>query len=120
EVLVRERVRRVVAHPGVGEPARVAQRRLLLVVPAGSPAAAELRPGAVRVDHLRGGDHRVGTGLAGHGDAVLHLRAHDPSRRHRTVLVRVTCREYWDRAVAGTPTPRACRTRLPAAAGSRR
>ena len=84
EVLVGEGVGRVVGGPGVGEAARVAQRRLLFVVPAGAAAAVQLGPGAVGVDHLRRGDHRVGAGLPGHGNAVLDLGAHDPSNAHAT------------------------------------
>ena len=37
---------------------------------------------SVGVDHLRGGDHRVGAGLSGHGDAVLGLGAHHPPYAH--------------------------------------
>ena len=66
--------------PGHVEAAGVAQRRLLLEVPA-RPARLDRR-GGVGVDHLRGRDHGVGQGLAHHRDAVLHLGAHDSSHRH--------------------------------------
>src|SRR6185312_14146486 len=76
-----------VERAGVGEPTGVAQRRLLLVVPAGPPVLAELGPGAVCVDHLGGRDHRVGARLAGHGNAVLDLGAHHTPHTHATTLV---------------------------------
>ena len=63
------------------EAARIAQRVLLLEIPAGSP-----RPGRrgceVGVDHLGGGDHRVRPGIARHGDPVLGLDTHDPPHTH--------------------------------------
>src|SRR6185437_1232550 len=41
----------------------------------------------VGVDDLRRGHHRVGTGLARHGDAVLGLGAHDPQDAHAVSLM---------------------------------
>ena len=58
----------------------VAQRRLLLEVPARPPGPD--RRGGVGVDHLRRGHHRVGERLPLHRDAVLHLGAHDPAHAH--------------------------------------
>jgi hypothetical protein len=86
EVLVGHRLGRVVERAGIREAARVPQRRLLLVVPARPAPAGQLWAGAVRVDHLRGGDHRVRGRLPRHGDAVLHLRTHDPSYAHAAPL----------------------------------
>src|SRR4029450_12599409 len=82
EVLGGGRVAGVVGGTGVGEPARVPQRRLLLVVPAGPSAAVQLGPCPVGVDHLRRGDHRIRAGLTGHRNAVLDLGTHDPSNTH--------------------------------------
>ena len=66
--------------PGHVEAAGVAQRRLLLEVPAG---AAGLDGGrGVGVDDLRGGHHRVGQGLALDRDAVLDLGPHHPAHAH--------------------------------------
>ena len=62
------------------EAAGVAQRRLLLEVPA-RPAGLDRRR-RVGVDDLRGGDHRVGQRLALHRDAVLDLGAHHPAHAH--------------------------------------
>ncbi len=63
------------------EPTRVAQRVLLLEVPAGPPVAGggRLRVG---VDDLGGDQHRVGTGVAGHADPVLRLGPHHPPHAH--------------------------------------
>ena len=110
EVLVGERLGRVVGGAGVGEAAGVAQRRLLLVVPAGAAAAGQLRAGAVGVDHLGRGDHRVGAGLARHGDAVLDLGTHDPPHRHRPTL----------RSAAPYRVPRVVVRALVGARGTRR
>ena len=73
---------------GIGDAARhvetpgVAQRRLLLEVPA---RAARLDRGrGVGVDHLRRRHHRVGHGLTDHRDAVLDLGAHHPADAHVT------------------------------------
>ena len=62
------------------EAARVAQRGLLLEVPAG-PAGSQGGRG-VGVDDLRGGHHRVGRRLPDDRDAVLDLGAHHPADRH--------------------------------------
>ena len=80
------------------EAARVAQRRLLLEVPAG-PARLD-RGAGVGVDHLRAGDHRVGVRLALHRDAVLDLGAHHPSYGHGPSL-----RATPDRPWRHSPTP---------------
>src|SRR5664280_924438 len=61
----------------------VPQRRLLLEVPPGTPLDALVPSGiAVAVDHLRRGDHGVGTRLPRYGDAVLGLGADHPPRGH--------------------------------------
>src|SRR5581483_2339756 len=67
--------------PGQVKSAGVPQRVLLLEVPAGAPGPGRSR-GLVGVDDLRGGHHRVRARLTGYGDAVLGLRAHDPTHAH--------------------------------------
>ena len=71
--------------PGQVEAAGVAERVLFLEVP---PCPA--RPGRGRrlvcVHHLRRGDHGIGTGLAGHRDAVLGLGAHHAPHAHSESL----------------------------------
>ena len=76
------------AHGGRGqvEPARVAQRRLHLVVPPGPARARDVGGRRVGQHHLGRGDHRVGRGVAGHGDPVLDLGAHDAARGHAPSL----------------------------------
>src|SRR6202008_1491758 len=66
----------------VGEPARVPQRRLLLVVPARPAATGQLGAGPVGVDDLRRRHHRVGSGLARHRDPIFDFGAHDSPYRH--------------------------------------
>src|SRR5690606_39854657 len=66
---------------GEVEPAGVAERVLLLEVPAG-PAGARRRCREVGVDDLGGGHHRVGPWLSRYGDAVLGLDAHHPPNTH--------------------------------------
>ena len=66
------------------EAAGVAQRRLLLEVPARPARLARVARG-VGVDDLRGGDHRVGRWAARHRDAVLDLGAHHPPHAHASV-----------------------------------
>jgi hypothetical protein len=66
---------------GQVEPAGVPQRVLLLEVPP-RPAGPGRGSRLVGVDDLRGGHHRVGAGLAGHGDAVFRLGAHHPKNAH--------------------------------------
>ena len=82
EVVVVQRLRRREV-----EAAGVAQRRLLLEVPAGTARRRRLghRPG---VDHLAGQGRRVGRRLPRHRDAVLHLGAHDPPHAHGPTLGR--------------------------------
>ena len=72
---------------GEVEPACVPERVLLLEVPPG-PAGPRGGGRLVGVDDLRRGHHRVGTGLAGHGDAVFRLRAHDAKNAHIVSLAR--------------------------------
>ena len=69
------------------KPAGVAQRRLLLEVPAGTARRRRLghRPG---VHHLAGQRRRVRRRLPGHRDAVLDLGAHDPPHAHAPTLGR--------------------------------
>ncbi len=66
---------------GQVEPARIAQRVLLLEVPPWSPRLRR-RPVGVGVDDLRRGQHGVGGRLAGDRDAVLGLRPHDAPDAH--------------------------------------
>ena len=81
EVLVGQ-LRRVGDLPGQVEAAGVAQRVLLLEVPAGPPGPHGGR--GVGVDDLRRGQHRVGQRLPDHGDAVLDLGTHHPPHAHAT------------------------------------
>ncbi len=67
--------------PAEVEAARVAERVLLVEVPA-RPAPSAGRRGGVRVDHLRRREHGVGGRLSGHGDAVLGLDAHHAADAH--------------------------------------
>ena len=79
EVLVGQ-LRRVTGVGSQVESPGVAQRVLLLEVPP-RPAGPGGGRSLVGVDHLRGTDHGIHARLAGHGDAVLGLNAHDPARR---------------------------------------
>ena len=65
---------------GQREPAGVAQRVLLLVVPPGVREAG--LAGGVPVDDLGRDEHRVRVWVTRHGDAVLGLDAHDPLHAH--------------------------------------
>ena len=97
---------------GPGEAAGVAQRRLLLVVPPGAPAAGQLAAGRVGVDHLGGGHHRVGRGLAGHRDAVLDLGAHDPPHAHAVpIRARIDAAAHSDASSRSRPRNRLRRAR---------
>src|SRR5690349_1575700 len=67
--------------PGEVEAARVAERVLLLEVPPG-PARPCRGRRLVGVHDLGGGDHGIGTRLAGHRDAVLGLGPHHAPHAH--------------------------------------
>ena len=71
-------------HGGRGqvEAARVAQRRLDLVVPPGPARARDVGGRRVGQHDLGRGDHRVRRGVAGDRDPVLDLGAHDAAGRH--------------------------------------
>ena len=68
------------------ETARVAQRRLVGVVPAGTGGPDAARGGVGR-DDVAGGDHRVRRRVAGHDDAVLGLDPHHPAHGHVSTIL---------------------------------
>ena len=80
EILVGE-LRRVRSLGSQVEAPGVAERVLLLEVPA-RPARPRRSRRLVGVDHLGRADHSVHARLAGHGNAVLGLDAHNPARAH--------------------------------------
>ena len=91
------------------EAARVAQRRLVGVVPAG-PGGPDAARGGVGRDDVAGGDHRVRRRVAGHDDAVLGLDPHHPAHGHASTILTACA------ATAGCPPSwrwcRSCGDRL--------
>ena len=65
------------------EPARVAQRRLLLEVPAGPPVGPGAAADGVGVDDLSRQQHGVGARVRRCAHAVLDLGPHDPDDGHQ-------------------------------------
>ncbi len=77
------------------EPARVAQRRLVGVVPAG-PRGADAARGGVGRDDVAGRHHRVRRRVAGHDDAVLGLDPHHAAHGHvSTILTACAATAVW-------------------------
>lgn len=71
---------------GEVEASRVAQRILLLEVPAGASRPVHRR--RVRVDDLGRGEHGIGVRVTGDGDPVLRLDAHHSPYGHAALLAR--------------------------------
>ena len=86
---------RVGGTPAHVEPAGVAQRRLVGVVPAG-PRRPDAAGGGVGRDDVARGDHRVRRRVAGHDDAVLGLDPHHTAHGHvSTILTGCAATAEW-------------------------